>query len=199
MLDLGVNGLDDGSPIALDLCISDCGSGAPPISYKTGAKCTSMGKQKKQKYIARFPGISASELCCPSYGATGCKNADAIELHQHIVNALAAANPTIPRSRLACRVSQVVSVAIQRVVAYNALDFRYTKLKDRVVGSGALYEGVAGSTCTGGDDWDEDVPAEDPVPAQIAAPSAAVEAEVPELEGQGQFLGDDASLMILVA
>ena len=61
-----------------------------------------------------------------------------------------------------------MSVAIQRAVAYNALDFRYTKLKDRVVGSGALYEGVAGSTCTRGDDWYEDAPAEDPVPAPIA-------------------------------
>ena len=156
MLDLGVNGLDDGPSIALDLCISDCGSGSPPFSYKTGAKCTSMGKQKKQKYITRFPGISTSELCCPSYGATGSKNTDAVVLHQRITNALAAANPTIPRSRLACRVSQVVSVAIQRVVAYNALDFRYTKLKERAVGCGAQYEGLADNVCTGGADWDDD-------------------------------------------
>ena len=43
-LDLGVRGLDDGPDIALDLCVSDCGTGKPNANYKTGSKCATKGK-----------------------------------------------------------------------------------------------------------------------------------------------------------
>ena len=59
-------------------------------------------------------------------------------LQKRINKAIAAANPTMPYSQVAARVSQVICVALQRAVAYNALDFRYTKLaKGRVVGGGS--------------------------------------------------------------
>jgi len=156
MLDLGVTGLDDGPSIALDLCLSDCGTGNPPKSYKTGAKCAAKGNQKRAKYMSRFPSISETELCCPSYGATGSKNEDAADLHKRIIKALASANRSTPRALIAARVHRVISVAIQRVVAFNALDYRHTKLKGRVVGCGAQFEGSTDSTCSGGDDWDDD-------------------------------------------
>ena len=69
MLDLGVHGLDDGPTIALDLCVSDCGTGAPPAEYKTGAKCEAKGKDKRRKYIQLFPTINPDELCLPQLRA----------------------------------------------------------------------------------------------------------------------------------
>ena len=137
MLDLGVLGLDDGPTIALDLCVSDCGTGSPPAKYKAGAKSEAKGKDKRRKYIQRFPTINPVELCCPSYGRTGSKNREAIVLQKRIINALAAADKSVPRSLVAARVSQAISVAIQRVVAFNILEFRYTTLpKGRVPGLG---------------------------------------------------------------
>ena len=65
-LDLGMHALDDGPPIALDLCVSDCGTGKVSPNYKTGAKCVAKGKTKKKKYYARFTGIKEAELSCRS-------------------------------------------------------------------------------------------------------------------------------------
>ena len=50
-----------------------------------------------------------------------------------------------------------MSVAIQRAIAFNALDLRYTKLPaSRVVGGGILQVATEG-----GGDWDEDMQDED--------------------------------------
>ena len=177
-LDLGVHALDDGPPIALDLCVSDCGTGKVSPNYKTGAKCVAKGKAKKKKYFARFTGIKEAELCCPSYGRTGSKNEDAVVLQKRINKALAAANPTTPYSQVAARVSQVISVALQRAVAYNALDFRYTKLaKGRVVGGGSGGSVMAQQMLAQlANDWDadDDEEPETQSPALAAAVAVAV-------------------------
>jgi hypothetical protein len=155
-LDLGVRGLDDGPDIALDLCVSDCGTGKPNANYKTGSKCAAKGKAKRSKYLARFNDIPAGELCCPSYGASGSRDTDALELQKRINNALALANPEVPYSVTAARVNRVISVALQKAIAYNALDFRYTKLsKNRAVGAEVPL------IVQGGDDWDDDDDADD--------------------------------------
>ena len=39
-----MHALDDGPPIALDLCVSDSGTGKVSPNYKTGAKCVAKGK-----------------------------------------------------------------------------------------------------------------------------------------------------------
>ena len=151
MIDIGARGLDDGPDIALDLCVSDCGTGAPPISFRSGAKSEAKGKEKRRKYVARFPAIPVAELCCPSYGRTGSKNLEAIVLQKRIINALAAADSTVARSLVAARVSQAMSVAVQRAVAFNILEFRYTVLpKGRVGGLAA--------PAPGGGDWEDDEP-----------------------------------------
>jgi hypothetical protein len=176
-LDLGVHALDDGPPIALDLCVSDCGTGKVSPNYKTGAKCVAKGKTKKKKYFARFTGIKEAELSCPSYGSTGCKNEDAVVLQKRINKAIAAANPTMPYSQVAARVSQVISVALQRAVAYNALDFRYTKLtKGRAVGGGSgagnavLAQQLLAQLAN---DWDADDDEEpEPLAAAVAVAGA---------------------------
>ena len=80
MVDLGVHGLDNGEPLAIDLCVSDCGTGSPPRSYVSGAKCEAKGKEKRDKYIKRFPLIPVDQLCCPSFGRTGSKNLEAVNL-----------------------------------------------------------------------------------------------------------------------
>ena len=75
-----------------------------------------------------------------------------------------AADKSVPRSLVAARVSQAISVAIQRVVAFNILEFRYTTLpKGRVPGSGvqlASPNGVGGSMLSG-DDWEDEGVAEE--------------------------------------
>ena len=54
------------------------------------------------------------------------------------------------------RISQVISVALQRAVAFNALDYRNTKLaKGRVVGGGAGSAVLLLAAAVG--DWEEDV------------------------------------------
>ena len=137
-LDLGAHGLDNGPPIALDLCVSDCGTGKVGARYVTGAKCEAKGKEKRKKYLTRFVGINTAELCCPSYGRSGSRSEEAVTLQKRITSALASVDSTTPYSLVAARVSQVISVALQRAVAYNALDFRYTKLgQSRAVGGGS--------------------------------------------------------------
>ena len=126
MLDLGVHGLDDGPTIALDLCVSDCGTGSPPAKYKAGAKSEAKGKDKRRRNIQRFPTINPVELCCPSYGRTGSMNREAVVLQKRIINALAAADTSVHRSLIAGRVNQCIAVAIQRAVAFNILEYRYT-------------------------------------------------------------------------
>ena len=159
-LDLGAHGLDDGAALAIDLCVSDCGTGTVSAKYKTAAKAVANGAAKKKKYFARFTGINPKELCCPSYGRSGSRNTDAVELQQRITKALAAAVPSVPYSVTASRVSKVISVALQRAVAFNALDYRFTKLaKGRVVGGGAGSGALAVQMLAAavGGDWDEEV------------------------------------------
>ena len=104
---------------------------------------------KKSKYIIRFPTISIKELCCPSWGASGSKNMDARILQRRLTNAIAAADPSVPRCRVAGRVNQVISIALQRNCASNYLEYRYTTLSKP--GSNQLAVPEAG-----GADWDED-------------------------------------------
>ena len=171
MVDLGVCALDDGPPIAIDLCVSDCGTGSPPRSYMSGAKCEAKGKEKRRKYVQRFPDIPVDELCCPSYGRTGSKNREAVILQKRIINALAAADKTVHRSLVAARVGQAISIAIQRAVAFNILEFRYTTLP---MGRGGL---PVQPVVVGGEDWEDDgVPLagaagaepEEPVPLAVS-------------------------------
>ena len=81
-------------------------------------------------------------MCIPSVGRTGTKNEDAVDLLKRITHAFASANPTVPLSCVAGRVNHTVSVAIQVSIAFNALDYRYTKLWQgrRAVGQ-AVAEG----------------------------------------------------------
>ena len=153
MLDLRAVALDDGPNLAIDLVISNCGTGSPPASYKTGAKSERKGAEKRARYNARFIDLPEDEMCYPSYGATGSKNKEAKILHKRITNAIASANPSVHVSSIASRVNQVMSVAIQRAIAFNALDLRYTKLPaNRVVGGG-----ISQGASEGGGDWDDDM------------------------------------------
>ena len=171
MIDIGARGLDNGPDIALDLCVSDCGTGSPPLSFRSGAKSEAKGRAKRRKYVARFPSIPVAELCCPSYGRTGSKNLEAVVLQKRIINALAAADTTVSRLLVAARFSQAMSVAVQRAVAFNILEFRYTVLpKGRVGGLAAPVPG--------GGDWDDDEPVPEagglgfqlPVPVLVPGP-----------------------------
>ena len=87
MVDIGVYGLDNGHSMAIDLCVSDCGTGKPPARYMSGAKCETKGQEKRRKYVARFPTITEEELCCPGYGASGARSKEAIILQKRITKA----------------------------------------------------------------------------------------------------------------
>ena len=183
MVDLGVCGLDDGPVIAVDLCVSDCGTGSPPRKYKSGAKSETKGREKRRKYLQRFPDIPEKQLSCPSYGVTGSKNMEAIVLQKRIINALASADSTVHRSLIAARVNQAISVAVQRVVAFNILEYRYTSLpKGRASGAAPAQSQAE----PGGEDWDDDEPETQLQPEGVtgAAP-AMLEAEAP-VEGEEQ-------------
>ena len=112
------------------------------------------------KYLSRFKFTTSNqkELCIPGYGRSGSRSKDAIELQKRIINAIAAANPTVTYSAHSSRVGQVISVALQNAVAFNALDFRWTKLlKARVVGaSGGAGSLIAQAVAAGLGDWDDD-------------------------------------------
>ena len=61
-----------------------------------------------------------------------------------IFNALAAADKTVHLSLVAARVNQAISVAVQRVVAFNILEDRYTSLpKGRVAAHAQAEPGGA--------------------------------------------------------
>ena len=159
-LDLGARGLDNGPDIAIDLCVSDSGTGKVSGRYKTAAKCEARSGAKMGKYLSRFKFTTSNqkELCIPGYGRSGSRSKDAIELQKRIINAIAAANPTVTYSAHSSRVGQVISVALQNAVAFNALDFRWTKLlKARVVGaSGGAGSLIAQAVAAGLGDWDDD-------------------------------------------
>jgi len=71
-------------------------------------------------YRQRFPAIPEGQVSCPSYGVTG-NHEEAIALQKRNIKALAAADMTVHtgRSLVAARVNQAISVAVQRVVAFN--------------------------------------------------------------------------------
>jgi len=75
-------------------------------------------------------------------GATG----TVLEQPQSLKIALAAADPTTSRSLVASRVSQALSVALQSAVAFNILDYVYTKIPKGRKGTIAVQPGGA--------DWD---------------------------------------------
>jgi hypothetical protein len=108
--------LAKGPDIALDLCLSDSGTGKVPAKCKMGAKCEAKSKAKRKKYMARFNGIDSAELCCPGYGRSGSKSTEAVILRMRIIKALVAAIPTVPYSITALRVSQVLAFAMQKAV-----------------------------------------------------------------------------------
>ena len=87
----------------------------------------------------------------------------------HITKAIASADPTTtPYLLIAARVSQVISAALQRAVAFNALDFRFSKPgKGRAVGGGAVPVGGAAAAQQllgqAVNDWDAD---DDELPAE---------------------------------
>ena len=112
MLDLKAVGLGDHDDIFIDITISDCGTGKPAASHKPGSKSNRKGEEK------RFVGLPEAQMCYPSYGATGRKNKDAKALHKRISNAIASADPSVSLSVVSSRVNQVISVAIQRAIAF---------------------------------------------------------------------------------
>ena len=74
---------------------------------------------------------------------------------------------------VAARVNQAISVAVQRVVAFNILEYRYTSLPKGRVAAHAQAE-------PGGVDWDDDEAEAQQEPGEGAAPGGW------EPEGLGQ-------------
>jgi hypothetical protein len=136
--------------------------GKVSAKYQTAAKAVANGAAKngeEEEVLRPLLRHQPKELCTPSYGRSGSRNTDAIDLQKRITKSIAAANPTVPLFTTASRISQVISVALQRAVAFNALDYRYTKLANgRVVGggTGSAVQAVQLLAVAVGD-WEEDV------------------------------------------
>jgi len=140
--------------------VSDCGTGSPPRKFKSGAKSETKGREKRRKYRQHCPAIPDSQLSCPSYGVTSSRNKKTIVLQKRITAALAAADQTVHRSLVAARVNQVISVAVQRVVAFNILEYRHTSLPKGRVAVHAQAE-------PGGADWDDGEPETQGDPVEV--------------------------------
>ena len=131
-------------------------------SRGTLTKVTTSGSYRKYRQplvlaiLLRLPGAAAVIVLCL---VTRQK-----KLQKRIINAFAAAVPTVSRSLHASRVSQIISVAIQKSVAYNALDFRYTTLaKSYVPGLVPLAAAASVTTGDGDDDSSDDDDGDDSV------------------------------------
>ena len=59
---------------------------------------------------------------------SGCRGADLTHLSTSVVLIESHHYPKIPRSVIACRIYQRTSVAIQRAIAYNVMEYRYVGL-----------------------------------------------------------------------
>ena len=91
--------LDNGFRIALDLCVSDFGSGIVSVRCVKGAKCESKGKEQK-KFLSRFTGINTEKLCFRSYRRLGSRGESTVKLQKGIATAIASPNKTTPYSQL---------------------------------------------------------------------------------------------------
>jgi hypothetical protein len=134
--DIGLEGVfERGQLEIVDLTVSDGGGAAPSGNYVPGRLCTKRAHDKHFTYRGdgtrngRFAGILREQLTILSFDCMGGMTTETKEWLQHLIKALAAAEPSTFRSTIASRVWSRVSVSLQSSLARNALAFRNGKLQ----------------------------------------------------------------------
>ena len=134
--DIGLVGVfERGQLEIVDLTVSDGGGAAPSGNYVAGRLCTKRAHDKHRTYrgdetrTGRFAGILREQLTILSFDCMGGMTDETKEWLQHLIKALAAADPSTFRSTIASRVWSQVSVSLQSSLACNALAFRNGKLQ----------------------------------------------------------------------
>ena len=137
--DLGLTDVfEQGQLQVVDFVVSDGGGSKPSANYVAGTLCERRAEAKRSLYELRFKGLEDDHLAILSFDCMGGMTKETEEWMQHLINALAAADPETHPSVIAKRVWSRVAVGLQTSLAVNALAFRYGKLEEpaRVVGCG---------------------------------------------------------------
>ena len=127
--DLGlVDVFAEGQRQLIDFTVSGGGGCDPPADYVPGSHAEANAATKHDAYHGRFIGIKTYWLVVLSFCFLGGMTKETEFWLQHLINALAAVS-TVPRSVIAARVWSIVSVALQKSMAQNALTFRNGRVK----------------------------------------------------------------------
>ena len=138
--------------LALDMTVSDGGGSKPQLPYIAGLLCETKAQEKHDIYHGdngRFAGLSKKQLVVPSYDAMGGCSGETQAFTLHIIKAVAAASPDVHPAATARRVRAVISCALIRSIAVNALDFRNGKILPPSRSVGGLSPS-SGSQVSGG-------------------------------------------------
>ena len=133
-----------GSNYIVDVTFVDASLG-PQLAnnYTSGLGTEKAFDEKVAQYKYRFPTIVPSQMRIGAFDIRGGMSKGTVAYLQEIIDREHISHPTIPKSEVASRLYQRVSVAIQRSVAYNAMEYRYWRVPVALPGV-LLAQAVAG-------------------------------------------------------
>ena len=120
-----------GANYVVDVTIVDATIGLDPANnnYVVGKGTEKAFDDKVAQYQLRFPNMDIpSQFRAAAFDFRGGASKGTVEYMQEIARREHKSNPAIPFSVVASRLYQRVSVAIQRAVAYNAMEYRYWRV-----------------------------------------------------------------------
>ena len=123
--------LPDGSSYIVDITVVDATLGSKPINtpYEAGKATEQAFNDKMKQYsTTRFTGIDPKMLRMGAWDLRGGPSKSTLNYLKEIKHRESHHYPKIPRSVIACRIYQRTSVAIQRAIAYNVMEYRYVGL-----------------------------------------------------------------------
>jgi hypothetical protein len=111
----------------VDATIVDATNGPKPANtpYEAGKATEEAFKDKVKQYtVVRFNGLSEQLLRVAAFDIRGGPSSSTLAYLKEIKHRERRNNPGIPKSVIAARLYQRVSVAIQRAIAYNIMEYR---------------------------------------------------------------------------
>jgi hypothetical protein len=111
----------------VDVTIVDATLGAKPVNttYEAGKATEQAYNDKVTQYtVTRFSGLSEQQLRVAAFDPRGGPSKSTLAYLKEIKRRECSHKPTIPKSVIAARLYQRVSVAVQRAVAYNVMEYR---------------------------------------------------------------------------
>ena len=127
----------DGINYVVDATITDAALGPKPENYKhsVGKGTDEAFDEKVAQHVTRFPRIDIkTQFRAASWDIRGGVSTGTVAYIQEIARREHRAHPMIPYSVVASRMFQRLSVAIQRAVAYNTMEYRFWRVPVAVPG-----------------------------------------------------------------